>query len=57
MLERQCHPLNQSRLYKIKSPRQLADVLRLSPKEADMLLKASENYIRFRARDTGRDIQ
>ncbi len=57
MSERRRHPLNQSRLYMIKSPAQLSDVLQLSSKDSEVLLAAAENYIRFRTRDTGRDIQ
>lgn len=56
MTDRKHHPLNQSRLYKIKSPAQLADILTIKPQDIEDLIDAPENYIRFTTED-GRDIQ
>ncbi len=50
------HPLNQSRLYKVKSLRQLAEILQVSPKTLRSLIRNKENYILFTT-STGRDVQ
>lgn len=57
MTERRAYAHHQSRLYKVKSPAQLADVLQLPLDDMNLLLSTSDNYIRFRTKDTGRDIQ
>ncbi|RMF10779.1 MAG: RNA-directed DNA polymerase [Alphaproteobacteria bacterium] len=57
MPERRSYPRDQSRLYKVKSPAQLADIFFLQPHELDLLLDANENYIRWTDKKTGREIQ
>jgi RNA-directed DNA polymerase len=56
MIEYRKHPLNQSRLYKVKTGRQLAEVLQISQTEMNSLLSRVENYIRFTT-DAGRAVQ
>lgn len=57
MTERRAHPKNQSRLYKITSPAQLAERLLVEPDQLNRLLKADVNYIRWTDKKTGRPIQ
>jgi RNA-directed DNA polymerase len=57
MIEYRRHPLNQSRLYKVKTLPQLAAVLQIGRSEMNSLLPPKvDNYIRF-ATDAGRDVQ
>ena len=57
MTEHRSYPFHQSRLYKIKSPAQLADLLNVRLGLIDMLLSARENYVRFTEKKSGRPIQ
>ena len=57
MSNRIAYPRNQSRLYKIQSPAQLADVLLLQQHQLKLLERAEENYILWTDKKTGRDIQ
>lgn len=57
MRERRSYHRNQSKLYKIKSPAQLADVLLLNGDQLRRLLEAEDNYLRWTDKKTGRDIQ
>ena len=57
MQGRRSYARNQSRLYKIKCPPQLADVLQLEKHELELLEQAHNNYIRWTDKKTGRDIQ
>ena len=57
MSTRISHPRHQSRLYKVQSPAQLADVLLLQQHQLQLLEKAEDNYIRWVDKKTGRDIQ
>jgi RNA-directed DNA polymerase len=50
------HPLNQSRLYKVKSVPQLCDILHISKSDLKYIKRNGENYIRF-ATKGGRDVQ
>jgi RNA-directed DNA polymerase len=56
MIEYRRHPLNQSRLYKVTTRRQLAEVLQISQSEMKALLSRGENYVRFTT-DAGRAVQ
>lgn len=57
MAERRTHPRNQSQLYKIMNPAQLADKLGIKHKQLNQLLKADDNYIRWVDEKTSRLIQ
>ena len=57
MPARRTHARNQSRLYKIKSPAQLATVLRLKQSELKLLEEADDNYIRWTDQKTRRAMQ
>ena len=57
MPDRRAHARDQSRLYKIKSPAQLADILNLKQHELTFLECADDNYIRWIDKKTGRQIQ
>ena len=57
MSTRISYPRHQSRLYKVQSPAQLADVLLLRKSQLQLLEKAENNYIRWVDKKTGRDIQ
>ncbi len=57
MAERRAYPKNQSRLYKITSPAQLAERLLVEPDQLNRLLKADDNYLRWTDKKTGRPIQ
>ena len=57
MPARRTYARNQSRLYKIKSPAQLATVLLLKQSERKLLEEADDNYIRWIDKKTGRAIQ
>lgn len=57
MAERRVHPKNQSRLYNITSPAQLAERLLVKPDSLNLLLSADDNYIRWTDKKTGRPIQ
>ncbi|MDE0153236.1 MAG: reverse transcriptase family protein [Gammaproteobacteria bacterium] len=58
MSNRRAYPRNQSRLYKIKSPAQLADVLNIKKHQLESLAKYSnENYHRWTDEASGRAIQ
>ncbi len=57
MSTRKYYPRHQSRLYKVQSPGQLAEVLLLRKSELQLLEKAEDNYIRWVDKKTGRDIQ
>jgi RNA-directed DNA polymerase len=50
------HPLNQSRLYKVKSIAQLSDILGISKSYVKYIMRDRENYIRFTTKG-GRDVQ
>jgi RNA-directed DNA polymerase len=56
MIEYRRHPLNQSRLYKVTTRRQLAEVLQISRSEMKVLLSRGENYVRFTT-GAGRAVQ
>lgn len=51
------HPRNQSRLFRVTSPTQLAERLGIESADLTMLERARENYIRWVDKETGRDIQ
>ena len=57
MPTRRTYARNQSRLYKIKSPAQLATVLRLKQEELKRLVEADDNYLRWIVQKTERAIQ
>lgn len=57
MVDRRAYPNNQSRLYKITSPAQLAERLFVKPEQLDLFLNAVDNYIRWTDKKTGRPIQ
>ena len=57
MSNRRGYNRNQSRLFRIKSPAQLCDVLLISKEQLQMLLSARDNYIRWTDKETGRSIQ
>ena len=57
MPDRRAYARDQSRLYKIKSPAQLAAVLHLQQHELGLLERADDNYIRWTDKKTGRQIQ
>lgn len=57
MPARRTYARNQSRLYKIKSPAQLASLLLLTPQGMKRLAEAGDNYIRWSDKKTGRAIQ
>lgn len=57
MTDRRSYARDQSRLYRIKSPAQLADIFFLKPYEVGLLLAAKENYVRWTDKKTGREIQ
>jgi RNA-directed DNA polymerase len=50
------HPLNQSRLYKVKSLPQLCEILQITKSDLKYIKRNSENYIRFTTKG-GRDVQ
>jgi RNA-directed DNA polymerase len=50
------YPLNQSRLYKVKSLAQLSEILNLSKEDLRYITGGRENYIRFVTK-AGRDVQ
>ena len=50
------HPLNQSRLYKVKSLAQLSDILKIGKTDVRYITRSGENYIRFTTQ-AGRDVQ
>jgi len=50
------HPLNQSRLYKVKSLAQLAEILKLSKTDMRYIARDKDNYIRFTTKE-GQDVQ
>jgi RNA-directed DNA polymerase len=56
MAERSCHPLNQSRLYKIGSRLRLQEIIGVSRNELKFLLRSTDNYARF-VNKSGRDVQ
>src|SRR5262249_19174587 len=56
VIKTKSHPLNQSPFYKIKSPRQLADILVINSSLLVKTVSQKENYIRFE-NDAGRPIQ
>ena len=57
MKDRRSYARNQSRLYKVKCPRQLASVLQLEKHNLDLLTQTHDNYIRWTDKKTGRAIQ
>lgn len=57
MAERKSYERNQSQLYKVTSPGQLAERLGITLGELHMLEKAADNYIRWIDKKTGRPIQ
>ena len=57
MPARRSYARDQSRLYKIKSPAQLADILLLQQPALKLFERAWDNYIRWTDKKTGRQIQ
>jgi hypothetical protein len=56
MIDYTQHPLNQSRLYKVKSLAQLSDVLQISKTDVKYIIRDKENYIKFTT-NGGRNVQ
>lgn len=56
MVERKSYAADQSALYKVKSPAQLAGILRINYKQISRVASAQNNYVCFRNKK-GRDIQ
>ena len=54
---RRSYPRNQSRLFRVTSPSQLAERVDVAFADLEMLERASDNYIRWTDKKTGRPIQ
>ena len=57
MPSRRCYSRNQSRLFRLKSPAQLCQELKLAREQLNRLLRAKDNYIRWVDQESGRPIQ